>query len=108
MVLPPLVTAPRSYPLQLSCAHLVYTSPQGGWSARLRRRGPASAQCASGHRPVVPEYPYLLEYLTFASPPCILGSNHVALFLASSHKGPAYAIRLLSPDGLRHIVVSVS
>ena len=50
MVLPP-VKGPRSYPLQLPCAHLVHTAHPGGWSSRPRRQGPAGARSASGHRP---------------------------------------------------------
>jgi hypothetical protein len=51
--------------------------------------------------PVVPDYWYPLECLTFELLPCILVSDDFALFHASPNEGVYDAIRLLSFDGLR-------
>ena len=58
--------------------------------------------------PVVPDYLYPLECLTFAPLPCTLIADDLALCSASSHEGLCHALRLLSPHRLRCLARAVS
>src|SRR5215471_1325372 len=58
--------------------------------------------------PVVPDYSYPFECLTFAPLPRTLIADDLALFSASSPEGLVHAIGLLSPHRLRCIALSVS
>ena len=91
---------------------MVYSTPEhrsfhpiAGHTVRADFEGGA---LSSDFGVVVPDYSYPLECLTFEPFPCTLTSNHCALSLASSPKGLADAIGLLSPVGLRRIALSVS
>ena len=68
--------------------------------------GETAPHAAWVHRPtpVVPDYWYSLECLTFELL-CILVSDDFALFHASPNEGVYDAIRLLSFDGLRHFAL---
>ena len=60
------------------------------------------------HTPVVPDYSYPLECLTFDPLPSTLTLDVRLIFSALSHEGIFHALRLLSADHLHRLALPIS